>query len=291
MSLPDFVSKRVDTIHQRTGIDREEIIRDYWEIFKDPFISDDPQFSTDEERHNYAKAVLWTHYVSRPPTKEFDVIPVGFSPVKVARKTGQPYSNVFAFVKGKAGAKFKRIVLQGENAGKVREITPKCKYTVKLGEFAQGGDLIGDNRARFEDPVLLKMTDEQVLQRIGAKRVDFQNVAKFLSQKGSDGYVVATDWRVIRGIIIRSNQGKRDDGSEWGVYTIADDTVEDEPRVSATGQVIRPGFSCWIAPHLMGYTDDSEVDIAGTTRKNRAGVTVMDAYWISPIHAKEIASV
>jgi len=288
MSLPDFVEERISKIQERTQISADEIRRDYNEIFQDPFIQDDPQFTSDEERHRYAVAVLWTRYISRPPVKEYDIIPIGFSPVRVTKRTGQEMSSIFAFVKTPNGVKLKRIVLRGTMADKIREITRFAKYRVKLGEFSKGGDMIADNRAKFENPVMLKLSRDDIIKRVGAKRVSIKDAEKFPSHVGSDGYVNTTDWRVVRGIIVRANMGKRDDGSEWGVYTLADETVNDEPRVTPDGRVLRPGLTCWVSPHLMEYEVESEVDVLGTIQIGRkTGEPFMNVFLILPIHARK----
>jgi hypothetical protein len=285
MNFPDFVLERVKTISQRTEISEEEILRDYEELFSDPFIQQDPQFQTEEERHRYAVAVLWTRYISRPPVREYEIIPIGFSPLRTT-KTGGEMASLFALVKTPNGVKLKRIVLRGEMTEKRKEITLFCKYVPKLGEFSSG-DLIADNRSKFENPVKIALEPHQMLERLGIKRINIKQAEKFPSQVGSDGYINTTDWRIIRGIIVRANRGTRDDGTEWGVYTIADETVNDEPVVTPDGRILRPGFTCWVAPEFMIYEEESECDFVGTVQIDRkTGEPFMNAYLILPIHAK-----
>lgn len=288
-TLPDFVIKTISDIQQRTGISRDEIARDYNEIFSDPFISEDPQFKTDEERHKYAKAVLWTRYVSRPPMKEYDVIPWGFEGERITRK-GTAQSSVHAFIKTNQGTKNRRVVLRGDLASKIREITQYAKYTVKLGEFQAGGDMIGDNRTRFVDPIAINISPEKLIERINAKRLSLKDVEKFPSKIGSDGYVDQNDLRVVRGIMIRPTRWERDDHTFGGVFTLADDTLDEEPRVSPDGTIITPGLTCWVAPHLLVYQPESEVDAIGTTRKSKkTGEMSMNVFCILPVHAKKMA--
>jgi hypothetical protein len=287
MNLPESVMKRIDEISQRTGISQEEINREYEELFNDPFIQQDPQFSTDEERHRYAIAVLWTRYVSRPPVREFEIIPIGFSSVRIT-KSGVPMSNLFALVKSGNGVKLRRIVLRGEQAEAYKNITLCSKYITKLGEIGTGGDLIADNRTRFENPVGIKLTLKEILDQLNIPKITVKDAEKKPSRTDSTGYVDILDWRVVRGIIVRANRGKRDDGSEYGVLTIADESVSGEPRVTPDGRVLRPGLTVWIAPELMLYEVESEVDVAGTIQiGQKTGEPLMNAFVISPVHAKE----
>ena len=289
MSLPDFVTQKIATIHQRTGISQDEITRDYLSLFEDDFIKSDSQFKNDEERHEYAVAVLWTRYVSRPPMKESEVIPWGFEAERVTRK-GTHQSSVFAFVKTKEGVKNRRIVFRGQSASKIREIVALAKYTAKLGEFKEGGDLIADNRSRFDDPIMINMSSEKLIERLGAKRIELKDVEKFPTKLGSDGYTDNNDLRVIRGIMIRPATFEKDGDLKGGVFTLANDTLEQEPRVSSDGSIITPGLTCWIAPHLLVYQPESEVDAIGTTRKNKkTGEISMNTFCILPVHAKRMA--
>lgn len=291
MSLPTFVDEKIRAIYRRTEISREEITRDYTEIFEDPFIQEDPQFTTDEERHRYAVAVLWTRYVSRPPVKEFEIIPVGISGERIT-STGKKTAEAYALVKGNRGVKLRRIVLQGPMADMRKEITLNAKYNVKLGEFSKGGDMIADNRSRFTDPVRLRLTPHELLDKIpGVKRIQrLKDAEEFPSIRGSDGYLDRTDWRVVRGIITREYRGERENGTEFGVYTITDLTLDEEPKVTSDGRVLQPGFTVWTPPELMTYSIESECDFCGTIsidRKTRE--PSMNAFLIIPVHARRIA--
>lgn len=296
MSLPSFVEDKILDINKRTEISIDEIRRDFKEIFNDPFIQDDPQFTSDEERHRYAIAVLWTRYVSRPPVKEFEVIPVGLSGERVTT-TGKRTAEVYALVKSRRGVKLRRIVLQGSITEKRKEINlpnlqNSFKYNVKLGEFSKGGDMIADNRAKFDEPVLLKASARQILERAGAKRIErLKDAEKFPSKTGSDGYLDRTDWRITRGIITRQYRGERDDGSEFGVLTITDLSMNDEPTVTADGRVLQPGFSVWVAPEFVNmYQDESEIDCVGTIQIGRkTGEAQMNAFLLLPVHARRVA--
>jgi len=285
VKLPDFVLQRIQLISQKTGISVKEITGEYLEIFRDPFIQEDPQFTSDEERHRYAAAVLRARDFARPPGREYEIIPIGFSGKRLT-ETGTPMSTVYVLVKDSRGVKLKRLVLRDEMADLYKVITLFAKYKVKLGEFSSG-DLVADNRAKFNNPVKLKLSPQDILAKIGVQRVaNLKQTKNFISKIGSDGYVVETDWKVVRGIIVRAYRGTRKDGTEFGVYTIVDDSLEDEPIVTPDGKVIPPGFSVWVAPEQMIYAVESECDFAGTIQVGSDKQPFMNAYLVIPVHAR-----
>lgn len=287
-SLPDFVKERILKIEERTKIGVEEIQKDYEEIFNDAFIQEDPQFQTDEERHTYAVMILWTRYVARPPVKEFTVVPVGFSGMRLARSSGQPSCTLYVLVKGEK--KIKRVACRGDNSDLYKRISLFCQYTVKLGEFSKGGDLVADNRTSFQNPVHLNLKPMEMMEKIGTKRVSIEDAPKFPSatrkgqRKGS--FVDSSDWRCVRGIVVREFRGVREDETEFGAYTIADATVDGEPIVTDDGTVIRPGFTVWTDPSHMTYGVEDEIDAFGTVSVNKEGETAMNAYLILPVHMR-----
>jgi hypothetical protein len=285
--LPPFVQQRLQAIHQHTGVPIEDIIKDYWEFRNSEFVLKDAQFVSDEDRDRYVVAVLWSRYVARPPLKEFDVIPVGIGHIRIAKKTGKKMSEIYALVKTPEGTRLRRIALIGDLVELRKNVTLFARYRVKLSEFSSG-DLMADDRSSFDNPVKLPVPPREVLEKIpGIVRVPrLAEVKKYTSRIGSDGYVDKTDWRIVRGIIIKENRGERKDGSEFGVYTIMDDSLEPEPVITPDGRVLPPGFTVWVPPELMEYDVESECDFAGTITLRKDGSPEMNAYVILPVHAK-----
>lgn len=281
MELPNFVIERITAIKKLTAISEEELKDAYVSIYKDPFIQTDPQFKTDEERHKYSSAVLWARYVARPPVKEYEVIPLGFSPQRMT-KTGL-MSSLFALVNEDGQVRLKRIVLRDKEVQALKIITPFCKYSVKLGRFSSG-DLIADPRTKWENPVSVNLDPIKFLEKIGVKRVSIKDAKENVSKITSSGYVEETDWKIVRGIITRAFRGKREDGTEWACYTIIDanDTGEefDEQYVK--------GFTVWIAPELMVMDEESEADFVGTIQlSKKGGEPFMNCYLSLPIIVKK----
>ncbi|GAH98840.1 unnamed protein product [marine sediment metagenome] len=294
IELPSHIEERISAISARTGINEGDITKDYEELFNDPSIQSDEQFSSDEDRHSYAIGVLWTRYVLRPPVQEYDIIPVGFSSAGITQG-GTPQSTVYVLTK----SGLRRLVLRGEQSYQYKDVTLLAQYkNIYLGEF-KGGDLIADSRTKFENPIATGLTPKSIIERLKIKRVLVTEVSKSksLSKVDSTGYVDSTDWKVVRGILAKHFTGTRDDGTEYGVCTIADETVDQEPTVTPDGRIIYPGISAWIAPELLVYPDESWCDFVGTLQKGKkagdakgkkTGEVSMNCYMISPIYIREI---
>jgi len=182
-------------------------------------------------------------------------------------------------------------VCRGPLADVYRSISLFNGYTVKLGEFKKGGDLIADARAVFSNPVRLKIEPRQLMEKIGVKRIKIKDTSKFPSalragQRKGSTYVDRADWRCVRGIIVREFRGTRDDETEYGCYTISDETVNGEPTVADDGTVIMPGFTAWTDPSHMIFGLEDQVDLYGTIRINKDQEAQMDALLILPVHVR-----
>ena len=288
-ALPDFVNEGIEKICQTTETSKDEVRRDYLDLFNDPFIQNDEQFTTDKERHTYSIAVLHSRYIARPPMKTFTIVPIGYTGMRIARSSGQPNCTISVVVKG--SKKIKRVVCRGELSDMYKSINLFNQYEVKLGEFKEGGDLIADNRSKFENPVRLKPQPSQMMEQLGIKRVSIKDAEKFPSaqrkgQRKGSSYVDRSDWRCVRGIIVRSFRGTREDETSYGAYTISDATVEGEPLVLDDGTIVRPGFTVWIDPAHMIYDVEDEVDCYGSVNINKEGEAQMSGLLILPVHTR-----
>ena len=286
MEYPDFVSKKLEEISKRTETDIEEVKKEYEKFFNSDFIQGDEQFTNDEDRHQYAKNVFWTRYILRKPVKSFNLIPIGMDSIRKSKKTGMENTSMFCLDdKGD----IRRVTLKGDICKAVKNLSLWSMYKdIKLGEFKDSKDLIADDRADFNNPEKLSVSPEDLLSNQEFPEVKIIDAGKQLSKVGSDGYVVKTDWKCIRGIVLRYNKSGEDADSEWGVYTIVDESVDPdkmEPEVSPSGEILPPGFSVWTSPNLMNYGVESECRFIGTIQKSQDGKVSMNAYSVIPIHA------
>jgi len=288
-SLPPFVEEGLLKICKASEAPWEEVQKDFMELYNDDFIQNDPQFESDKDRYEYSVAVLHSRYVARPPMKIVTLVPIGYTGKRIARSSGQPNCTISVVVKG--NKKIKRVICRGELSDMYRSINLFNQYDVKLGEFKDGGDLIADNRSKFDNPVRLKIQPYQMMEKLGVKRVSINDAAKFPSaqrkgQRKGRTYIDRSDWRCVRGIIVRDFRGTRDDETEYGAYTIADSTVTGEPLVLDDGTIIRPGFTVWTDPAHMVYAVEDEVDCYGPININKDGDAQMTGLLILPVHTR-----
>ena len=122
---------------------------------------------------------------------------------------------------------------------------------------------------------------------IRAKKITISEANKYPSKKGSDGYPIRTDWRIIEGMVVRSTIFKKKDQSEGGVYTISDMTIKPSMFVTKDGKVQSPGFTVWCAPELVLYDVQSTCKFIGSIEIDDDNMASMNAYNIIPIVAKK----
>ena len=288
-SLPSFVEEGLEKICRISEAPKQEVRRDYLALYNDPFIQNDDQFTTDEERHTYSIAVLHSRYIARPPMKLFSIIPVGYTGRRIAKSSGHPNCTISVVVKG--DKRIKRVVCRGELSYLYRSINLFHLYEVKLGEFKEGGDLIADNRSKFENPVRLKIKPSEMMAKIGVKQITIADASKFPSaqrkgKKKGSSYTDRSDWRQIRGIIVREYRGEREDETAFGCYTVSDHSVVGEPTVLDDGTILRPGLTAWVDPAHMIYAVEDEIDCFGTVNVNKDGEAQMNAVLILPVHTR-----
>lgn len=228
-----------------------------------------------------------TRYLFRPPVREYDVIPIGMGGLRQT-KIGE-MSTLFALVRSGPGSPttLKRIVFLGDSARESRSITLFAKYRVKLGTFSSG-DLRADSRSIFEDPTPINLDKRELLKYLSIKIIPISEAEKHLSRTDSSGYTDPLDWKAIKGIIIRVFKGNRPDGTPYGVYTVVDESVGTEPKVSADGKVLTPGFTVWIAPELMEYDTESECIFVGTIQKREGKEPFMNCYMVIPLFVRSV---
>jgi hypothetical protein len=293
--LPKFVEDKISQIQQRMESTREEVLTEYKEIFNDPSVSNDTQFSSIESRQRYAIAVLWARYVSRPPVKKYDVIPCGFDSLRKTR-TNKLMSALYVVVRDEINQSvLRRISLLG--ASKVATLYRNVnilsengayRYTTKLGSFGKGDDFIADNRTKFNSPKKINLTPEKFREMLNIPLLKIAELVEHPSRKRSDGYVINTDWRCVKGIIADEMKGTRKDSDlEWGIYRITDETTPAEPYVTSDGRTISPALTCWTPPELMVFEPESQCEFYGSVTVDKDSIPSMNVNLIVPVYAKE----
>ena len=290
---PQTVSEVLKATQQQTGMKWEDIEVVFNDYLKDPFVTQDPQFKTNEERMEYSASLTWTRLTRRGEMKKYSVVPFGFDTVRTTKTKGEKIGAMFALTRIGKEIKPRRIIFMNETTNWFNEINPLNMYEVELGTF--GNDLIVDkNQTKFANPKQTKLDVKSILNTMGAKEINTIDAEKYPSKRGSDGYIDNFDWRIVRGIIIRQNifdhkRNNKPTGTKGGVMTIADRSLMKsgvQMITSPDGIPQLRGFTVWISPLLMVYEDYSECGFAGTISVSKDGGASMTSFLVTPIYAK-----
>jgi hypothetical protein len=187
------------------------------------------------------------------------------------------------------------VSLQGDICFKIKTLSFFNLYEgVKLWEFKDSSDLGADDRAKFENPVAIEMNPMDLLDRLKIEKTTIADAYNHISKKDSAGYPNKNDWKCIQGFVGFTSQTDYENGDfgEWGKMIVSDETTDTEKTsVSASGDVISPGFTLWTSPTLQNYPRESECYFLGpiveSKRKDKSGhesiQIVMNCYCIIPI--------
>ena len=290
LTLPPTAQERLAGVAQFYKVDISDLYKETLEIFNSDFMQNDNTFKTVEDKLDYCTKVIKSRYVARPPLIEVDVIVIGLGRVFNTR-TGTKRGEIYVMVQEEQKDKtlksvLRSVVFQGSDTDKILNIQTCCAYKVKLGKF-KTGDFIADDRSRFENPVKLDVPILQILDALQIHRctvaTSVDNLAK--EEKTSTGtYMIRTDCRVIRGMIADYRKGQSKEGQEWGVYTIFDDSLQEE-YISPDGKkIVKPAFTVWVNPLWVMYEKGNEVDFVGPLSVNPDTKEVsMTAFLLIPV--------
>jgi len=280
------VQNKLLEISRKLNEDINLVVDRFESILNSDFIQNDEQFRSQEERERYAILVLWRKSITRLPPVEKTIIPIGYS--GVIKLSTTEMSTIYCLTpKQGGGTDFTSLVLRGSLARRGDNVNLFCAYTVKVGQ-GRDGTLFADTFTEFKNPKPINLTPENIIERLGFKRITISEVENNLSSVSPTGIVDRKDWRVIRGIITHRLQREREDGTELCNYKIVDLTVDKETRTTPDGREVPPGLTVWTSPTFMGFDVDSECDFCGPIIRNKRGEISMQAYLIIPVHAIEI---
>lgn len=285
LELPEHILRKIEDMARARNYEYDELVERYCEILNDGTL-DEISFGNEDEKYILALKVLLKEVIDSVPTKKLTVVPIGYSGIRKTKR-GDLMRSLFV-ISPKPKPHIARVTCMGKYVNIVNNIELFNKYTVYLGEFSDG-TLTITNRTRFNnpEPVLNDINPETIdklMQKLGVKRIEkLSDAQNHRSRVGSDGYIDDTDWRVVRGWILRRYIGKRQDDTEFGAYTIIDLDMPLEDRVTPDGRVISPGFTVWVSPELAKY-DDGECDFYGSIDITNDGEAQMNAYLVVPVH-------
>jgi hypothetical protein len=290
MELPPFVVEKLEKIAERLETDIALVQAEYEEIFNDPFVQKDPQFTSDEQRHRWASGAFWNRNMSRRPAVPTTIVPIGVDSIKNNKTTGFPQTSLFVL---DTRGKLRRISMTGDICFKTKQINFFNMYKdVKLSEFKDSSDFGADDRAKFENPAPVDINPVDIIDQLKIERVPISDAHNHLSKVGSDGYANKNDWKCIHGFVGYSKQTSYEEGDygEWGKIIVSSGE-EEKTAVNAAGEIVNAGFNCWTSPTLQNYPKDSECYFLGPivegkrkTKDGREEITIaMNCYCIIPI--------
>jgi len=279
----------IQSIVTRTegAVSAQELADEFDKIFKKVKEKEGESF-TEEELVEYALQLLMLRYISKRPATEVEIIPVGFGMPRVTKR-GVEMATLYVLAKQRNKVNLTRIVFQGEQVILLKRVQLFSKYKTYFGTF-RGGDLIATPQTNFDEPEPTPLNFSNVLKHLHLDVIDVSQAPYNPTRVGSDGYPISTDWRAVRGVISRKNNGRRDDGSEWYVFTLTDlNTLMQEPTVTPDGTVITPGLTVWVNQYFYDrHNEYDEVIACGTiltkSRTSDVESVYMNGYLIVPLH-------
>ena len=280
--LPEYVKKVIDEIASKVGADVSSVENEYWSIF------DDPQYEihcSEEEKYKLTLSILRSFYVNYVPLEEVSLVTVGTSGIKQT-KSGRVTLDLFGAVIINDKLVLARIRCPDEAATKAYSASIGSLYKLKLikhSDTEYTADPIRTDFSKIEDFQNL----EDILSRLDIEEISVIEASSKPSRVDSAGYVILTDWRVIRNAVIQSRRPYTDKntGRVSYFYVITDDSVPIETEVR-NGKEVKKELMVWVDESLWRrYDKTSTCDFYGTVKLTPKGAS-MTAYAIIPKMSK-----
>jgi len=280
--LPEYVKKVIDEIASKVGADVSSVESEYWSIF------DDPQYEihcSEEEKYKLTLSILRSFYVNYVPLEEVSLVTVGTSGIKQT-KSGRVTLDLFGAVIINDKLVLARIRCPDEAATKAYSVSMGSLYKLKLikhSDTEYTADPVRTDFSKIEDFQNL----EDILSRLDIEEISVIEASSKPSRVDSAGYVILTDWRVIRNAVIQSRRPYTDKntGRVSYFYVITDDSVPIETEVK-DGKEVKKELMVWVDESLWRrYEEKSTCDFYGTVKLTPKGAS-MTAYAIIPKMSK-----
>ncbi len=299
MSLPNFIENKISEVCQITGKPDAEIRAVYQAILKETV--DKPKnknaFKTDEELHSYCGRILFVRTVMRTSDAEAEIIPIGAGGTRVTKK-GELQDKIYALLQEveKPGSPSVRTIMCMREFAK---LPSSVTYYAQYRDFVQPGKngmYWASENTKFANPTMIALSTKQIWDKLKIPTITTKQAEQeeHLSRVQSDGYVDELDFKLIKATVGRSNKGKREDETEFAVYTVIDDTTDMTKQTTGPdGKTIGPGYTVWMPPFLPLYPIESECWFLGTTRKAVKKNTKivqfsMQGIYIHPTYSEEM---
>jgi len=278
--LPEYVKKVIDEIASKVGVDVSSVESEYWSIF------DDPQYEihcSEEEKYKLTLSILRSFYVNYVPLEEVSLVTVGTSGIKQT-KSGRVTLDLFGAVIINDKLVLARIRCPDEAATKAYSVSMGSLYKLKLikhSDTEYTADPVRTDFSKIEDFQNL----EDILSRLDIEEISVIEASSKPSKVDSSGYVILTDWRVIRNAVIQSKPKRpytdKNTGRVSYFYVITDDSVPIGVEVH-DGKEVKKELMVWVDESLWRrYEEKSTCDFYGTVKLTQKGAS-MTAYAIIP---------
>ena len=177
VTYPEFVKERFKQLIQRTQITIAQLETEYQAVFAKTEAVAERQFpsATPEQRlvfrHKMSVGKIWNDNINRPPIEEVSIIFLGHDGQRITKGTKRPYNNMYVIVAENGKRVIRRMTARGSLAEIYQTLSPLTRYTVELGRFKKGGDLIVDNRSEFKDPTEINLPYKRLNEAVGIPEV------------------------------------------------------------------------------------------------------------------------
>ena len=279
--LPEYVKRVIDEIASKVGVDVSSVENEYWNIF------DDPQYQincSEEEKYKLTLSILRSFYVNYVPLDEVSFVSIGTSGIKQT-KSGRITLDLFGAVIINDKLVLARIRCPDEAATKAYSVPMGSLYKLKLVKHSDTeytADPVRTSFFKVEDLSYKDQSLEKILNPLGIEEISVMKAYSRPSMVDSSGYVILTDWRVIRNAVIQSRRTYTDKktGRVSYFYVITDDSIPIEVEVQ-DGKEVKKELLVWVDDSLWRYEKTSTCDFYGTIKLTPKGAS-MTAYAIIP---------
>lgn len=296
--IKEKIARMVKMYAEKTEGDLSEIAREILTKFKIEYEKDrDYNFEDDEEKQSFCFGVLYRQYMTVPAAGDMDIIPLGYETPRTSAKG--TFATLFcAFDNGSKDYELINAVLKNRQCDFLENFTMYQRYTVQAS-MTTNTDTIWIAKDFELDGIQgesLGISPQGVLKKLGIPKVPVTEVWDFLSKTSEYQdkiYAVKTDWRFVKGVVLRNYIGINKNDEEYGMYTIFDPDASDMEQVSEDGRVMGE-LVIYADPRLTIYPADSLCLFAGTLSRREATeavgdtpgrpeAVIMNAYSIIPL--------
>jgi hypothetical protein len=286
INLPDQVLTRLKEISEKFNIDIDSVVKEYYNIYNDNFVQTDPQFKDESDKHAFSMRVIWVKYASSLPTREYEIIPIGFRAPRRGKKDNVWRSTIYALIRSSDKLEKKTIFATGDQSFLVNQIESFKAYKVRLASW--GGDRLSvTNLTKFDTPKLLPINPLDMVKKfLNVREIKIADTPYEISKLKDEKFVDEWDLKLIRGVVLNYGKGGNEETGTWAFYLISDESATGEDRLTKDGIVIPNRLFVWLPEQLLKYDQDSELAFLGTVTLTTNKEPRFNAISVIPIHAR-----